>query len=992
VERHPDYTRERVKQLGDRIKTKIYSATQKADRILVSPRVDRISYDEAQKLKYRPAKLGEPFGPLWATYWFRVTATVPKEWTGRRVDFLWISWSEATLWRDAKVVQGVKWTNGERPDAIIIPRARGGETIELQVEMACNQKFGQWHQKPFTNVSPFVLDKCEIAAFDPTAWELYWDLWILQTLEAEMAKENATSDASWQGLLLAELNRFANTFDIDDRATWKKSQAILRKLYERHNATATHELSAIGHAHIDTAWLWPLAETHRKCERTFATQTRYMDEYPDFLFACSQAYQYQVIKDRNPDLYKRIKAKVKAKQFIPVGGTWIEPDCNIPSGESLVRQFLVGQTFFQDEFGVRCKEFWNPDVFGYNGQLPQIMRLAGITRFLTQKLSWNRFNKPHHHTFNWQGIDGSEVLAHFPPADTYNAEANVPELRKNAKDYKDHDRGRHSLMLFGYGDGGGGPVKRMIESIRRAKDLQGLPRTKMRTSDEFFTLLEKDVVDRPRMIGELYFEYHRGTYTTQAATKRGNRKSEILLHDVEFLSTVAAANRSKYPAEEIDALWKIVLVNQFHDILPGSSITLVYDDARRDYAEIERRGTALRDAALSALSRKGDGVTPVNTIGFARSEVAELPDGTIAYVETPSYGVGRIDDAMDHVELTKTGNTIVLENAFIRATLRPDGRLISLIDNATGRESIAAPAGLKLYEDEPTAWDAWDVDPFHLETERDVEPATKMRVTQTSPLRCEIVFDFAIGKKSKMKQTVRLNANARRLEFHCDVDWQEHHRFLKAAFPVNVRAMNATYEMQFGSVERPTHYNTMHDLARYEVPMHKWADLSEHGFGVAILSESKYGFATFGNTMRLSLLRSTKDPDQVADMGRQQFSYAIMPHAGGWREAGVVAEAYKFNVPILWTRGTAAPRSFASTMDPNLVIDTIKRAEDGDGVIVRLYECHGARGAAGIKLDLPFKQATLCNILEEPLGKAKSREDGVEIAYTPYQIVTIRLS
>ena len=365
--RHPEYTRERVKQLAERIKDKIYSATAPAEKILVSPRVDRISYAEAQDLKYKPAKLGDQFGPLWATFWFRVTLTVPEEWAGKRVDFLWISWSEATLWIDGKSVQGLNWTHGERPDATILPRAKGGETIELQVEMACNQKFGQWHEKPFKNVSPFVLDKCGIAAFDPAAWELYWDLWVLQNLESELAKENATSDASWQGELLSELNRFANEFDLDDRATWKKSQQILKRLYQHHTAARTHELSAIGHAHIDTAWLWPLAETHRKCERTFSTQTRYMDEYAEFKFACSQAYQYQVIKDRNPDLYGRIKAKVKAGQFVPVGGKWIEPDCNIPSGESLVRQFLIGQNFFAKEFGIRCKEFWNPDVFGYNG-------------------------------------------------------------------------------------------------------------------------------------------------------------------------------------------------------------------------------------------------------------------------------------------------------------------------------------------------------------------------------------------------------------------------------------------------------------------------------------------------------------------------------------------------------------------------------------------------------------------------------------------------
>jgi alpha-mannosidase len=998
VQRHPEYTRERIKQLGDRIKTRIYPQTQPVDRLLVSPRVDRIAYADAQKLKYRKAKLGDQFGPLWATFWFRITAKVPKSWAGRRIDFLWISWSEATLWQNGKVLQGLNWTHGHRPDAIIIPRAKGGEMIELQVEMACNTKFGVPHLSPdvhFKNISPFVLDQCEIAAFDPFAWELYWDYHVLQTLLDELIKEKSTSDASWQGELLSEMNRFANEFDLDDRATWKSSHAILKNLYRRHNATRVHELSAIGHAHIDTAWLWPLAETHRKCERTFSSQTRYMDEYRDYKFSCSQAYQYQVIKDRNPDLYARMKSKVKAGQFVPVGGTWIEPDCNIPSGESLCRQFLTGQAYFQKEFGKRCREFWNPDVFGYNGQLPQIMKLAGITRFLTQKLSWNHFNKPHHHTFTWQGIDGSEVLAHFPPADTYNSEANVPELRKNARDYKDHDRSQHSLMLFGYGDGGGGPLKRMIETLRRAKDLQGLPRTQMRSSDDFFTLLEKDITDRPKLIGELYFEYHRATYTSQAQTKRGNRKSELLLHDVEFLCTLAGARgfAKEYPSADIDNLWKTLLLNQFHDILPGSSITLVYDDAKQHFAQIEAEGAELRDRAIEALSSKSTEPSPINTIGFSRAEVASQPDGKLAFINVPSYGVGQVADSPDSASATESPKGFVLENAHLRATISRAGRLTSLIEKSTGRESLDGPGNaLKLYEDLPTAWDAWDVDPYHLETETDVAPATKASLKRGSSLRAEVAFEYAIGKNSSMKQTIRLDAASRRLEFHCDVDWHESHQFLKVAFPVNIRAMNATYEMQFGNVERPTHYNTPYDLARFEVPFHKWADLSEHGFGVSILSESKYGFATFDNVMRMSLLRAPKHPDEHADMGRHRFSYAIFPHAGGWREAGTVAEAARFNSPILFAPGTIAPQSFASSDDANLVIDTIKRAEDGRGIIVRLYECHGARGTAKLKLDLPMKTASFCNILEEPLGRSGAVRGGaIAIPYMPYQIITVRI-
>ena len=624
MQRHPEYTQQRLAHLADRLKQRIYSEIRPVEKLLISDRCDRIPYSAAQSLSFRPAKLGEPLGPLWATFWFRGEAAIPAEWKAERVDLLWQSQSEATLWIDGRSIQGLNRDPSNppardgRPDAILLAKARGGETVSFQVEMACNRMFGEGYMQPLDPATrSFSLERCDIGRFDPAAWQLFHDFSILQQLAAE---EHADLDKTWGGLLLAELNRFVNLFNPDDRATWQPAAEILKQLYANRNASTVHELSAIGHAHIDTAWLWPLAESERKCERTFSTQTGYMEDYPEYKFACSQAQQYAWIKQRNPDLWERIKRRVKAGQFIPVGGTWIEPDCNIPSGEALCRQFLHGQRFFRQEFGVTCREFWNPDVFGYNGQLPQICRLAGISRFLTEKLSWNRMNKPHHHTFIWEGIDGSEVFTHFPPAGTYNAVVSIAELRHNARNYKDHDRSRESLLLFGHGDGGGGPTRQMLETLRRVKDLEGVPRTTIRTPAEFFERLERDNTDRARLIGELYFEYHRGTYTSQAATKRGNRKSEILLHEIEFLATVASctdgANYS-YPADELDRLWKIVLLNQFHDILPGSSIGLVYEDAARHYARLAREGRALRDAALAAVAgSSGSSVAPVNTIGF----------------------------------------------------------------------------------------------------------------------------------------------------------------------------------------------------------------------------------------------------------------------------------------------------------------------------------------------------------------------------------------
>jgi alpha-mannosidase len=986
--RHPEYTRNRIAQVGARIRSLVHGETRPAASIAVAGPVGRIALEEAERLSYRTAELGEQFGPLFATYWFRVGATVPAEWAGDRVDLIWVSHSEATLWVDGRSVQGLNTGSpGWRPDAVLLQRAAGGEELDLRIELACNGKFGQM-ARPYSSLEPVVLDRCEIARFDREAWDLFHDFDVLRRLEAE---SQAGLDPSWAGELLAELNRVCNVWEEDDRATWDEARSILAPLLERRNGTSAHELSAIGHAHIDTAWLWPLEETYRKMVRTFSSQTAYMERYPEFRFACSQAQQYAWVKERNPDLYDRIKRQVEAGRWGPVGGTWIEPDCNLPSGESLVRQFLHGQRFFEREFGRRCREFWNPDVFGYNPQLPQIMRGAGIDRFLTQKLSWNRFNPPPYHTFTWQGLDGSQVLAHFPPADTYNATAEVAELRRSVRDYKDHDHSRRSLLVFGFGDGGGGPTPDMLETLRRARDLQGLPRTTMTTSDEFFDALAAETPQRPVVVGELYFELHRGTYTTHGAVKKGNRDGERLLHDAEFLSAVAARGRGAgYPAARLTELWQLLLLNQFHDILPGSSITEVYEDAARDHAAVAAGATELIDAALEHLGEPGSGLTPVNTIGMARSEVAEQPDGGLVWVEAGPYAIGRTGTEPAPVTLREEGDRIVLENDRLRAELTRDGRLTSLVERAGGREALAGPGNvLQVFDDRPTDFEAWDVDPFHMETVRDCPAAESCTTLSTGPLRAEVAFELPVGRASRMRQVVRLEAGSGRLQFRCEVDWHERHTMLKVLFPVAVHAVNATYQMQFGHTERPTHYSTSHDLARFEVPGHRFADLSEHGFGVALLTDCKYGYSTFGGDMRISLLRSTSSPDPQADVGRHSFAYAVMPHAGGWREAGVVGEAVRFESPLRWAPGSGQPSSFFEVDDPNLVLDTVKRAEDSGALVLRLYEAHGGRGTARLRIGLPFGGVRRCNLLEDPESPLSVIDGLVELDYRPHEVISL---
>ncbi len=993
--RHPAYTRERLAQTAERLMALTYADRRAPDRLEVSPRTGRIPHAEAQELAYRPAAVGERFGPLWATYWFRIGASVPAAWAGSRVDLLWRTGTESTLWAGGRPRQGLSTGEGyDRPDAVLLDPACGGERVEVQVELACNGHFGAPYGRPAA-AEPAHLEQCEIARFDAEAWELAHDFRVLQELEADAANG---LDPAWAGELAAQLNAFCNVWAEHDRASWPRARALLTALLGRRNASRAHELGAIGHGHLDTAWLWPLAETWRKVQRTFTAQLELMRRYPEHRFAVSSAQHYAWVKERDPELFAQIRAAVDRGQWVPVGGTWIEPDCNLPAGESLVRQLLHGQRFFERELGRRCTELWNPDVFGYTNQLPQLMRGAGITRFLTQKLSWNRFTSPGSHSFRWEGLDGSRVLTHFPPADTYNASVAVAELRRGAAAYKDHDRSGHSLLVFGHGDGGGGPTAPMLETLRRTGDLQGVPRTRLTTSEEFFGKLEAEAEDLPVVVGELYFEYHRGTYTSQAQTKRGNRRAEAALHDAEFLAAAAArARAASYPAAELERLWRALLLNQFHDILPGSSIGEVYAESGRQLAEVAAGASALAARSAAALVPPGAGVVPLNTIGAARAEVAPAPapapgseDRGLVWAEAPAYGWGAVGEAPDAVTVREEDGGFVLENGRLTARMAADGSLSSLVLRASGREALARPGNvLELYDDRPVEFDAWDIDPFHLETRRLAPAAHEAQVVRADPLRAEVRFARALSPASTLTQTVRLDAGAGRLEVHTEVDWHERHTLLKVAFPLAVRAARASYEVAFGHAERPTHGSTAADAAQYEVPAHRWADLSEHGFGVALLNDGKYGHSAHGDVLRLTLLRAPTHPDPEADQGLHRFTYAVAPHAGGWREAGIVAEAARLNHPLRWTAGTGAGRSFAAVDDPALVLDTIKRAEDSERIVLRLYEAHGGRGTARVTLDPPPEAARRANLLEDP-GPPLTVEDGaVAVPYLPHEIITI---
>jgi alpha-mannosidase len=967
---HRGYARDRIARAVERTRARVHAERVAIDGLGIAGPVGRIGHDEAMRLAYRPAVPGERLGPLFATYWLRGTAVVPEGWAGSRADLLLDTGGEATLWLDGVPVQGLN--SGPRmlrTSAVLVAAAAGGERVPFALELACNDLFG-FGEAGQGAAAGFALRRCELARCDADAWAEWHDLDVLAALERDPGV-----DPAWAGLLLAELHAFTLDGDRD---------RLARLL--AHPAGGLHRMTAIGHAHLDTAWLWPLEETWRKLVRTTTSQLRLMDGYPEHRFAHSQAQHYAWLAERAPALFTQVREAIARGQWIPVGAMWVEPDCNLPSGESLARQLLYGQRFFEQELGRRCTELWLPDVFGYAAQLPQLMRLAGLDRFLTQKLSWNRFTSPESHTFIWQGLDGSEVLTHFPPADTYNAEATVPELRAAAAAYKDHPRSRRSLLVFGHGDGGGGPTAEMLERLRRVGDLAGMPPVEIAAPEVFFDELAAEAQDLRTVVGELYFEYHRGTYTSQAAVKRGNRRGERALHDAELLDALLGDGTGR---AELDRLWRVLLLNQFHDILPGSSITEVYERARADLAGVVAGADAV---AARVLGPPGD--VPVAVGGPARREVVTRPDGRLALAELPAVGAGRLVEPEEAVTATRTQDGgVVLENAHLRAVVGADGALHSLVHRATGREALAAPGNvLELYEDDPVAWDAWDVDPAHLEQLLERPAAAGIAELRTDPLRAEAVFELAVGERSRLRQAVRLDAGARRLEVHAEVDWQEDHRLLKVAFPFAVHADEATYEVAFGAVRRPTHFSTDRDLARYEVPGHRWADLGEHGFGAALLTDSTYGYSARGGTLRLSLLRAPRLPDPQADRGRHAFAYAVLPHAGSWQDAGVVGEAAAFNARVRWA-DAPPPGAWAAVEGADgLMLDSVKRAEDGKGLVLRLYEAHGGRGTARLRLARPVAAAARATLLEEPLEALEVRDGAVVVAFRPWEIVTVRLS
>jgi alpha-mannosidase len=1016
---------------------------------------------DALAATYTPFAVGSMFGRPWGTTWFRMHGTVPAEWAGRRVEAainLGFSnspgfQSEGLLWAERDGTWGpVRGLHPFNHDVAVADPAAGGEAVSYLVEAASNPMLVAHRPDPSSDILTagsgpiYPLSKAELVVVDVDVFELREDIRCLSELMGQLHLDDPRRHD-----ILRALERMLDALVLDDiGGSASGARAELAEVLSRPANASAHQLSAIGHAHIDSAWLWPLRETKRKCARTFSNVLALMDDYPELKFGCSQAAQYEWMKDGYPTVFAGIKERVADGRWLPTGGMWVEPDVNLPGGESLVRQFTHGQRFFQEHFGVRSTEVWIPDVFGYTASLPQLMRLAGIDRFLTQKMSWNKTNTFPHHTFWWEGIDGSSVFTHFPPIDSYNALFSPMQLMHAVRNFNDKGRATRSLMPFGFGDGGGGPNRQMMQQFRRVRDLEGMPRIEIESCEDFFDKAMAEYPDAPRWVGELYFETHRGTYTSQAKTKAGNRRCELLLREAELWCVAAYGTSADggYPTAQLDRIWKTVLLLQFHDILPGSSIAWVHREAEETYARLVAELEAIIAAALDALPLAGAagsggsvGLAVANAASHARDEVAfadaslldgvdrsalhqqPLADGSVALrVFAKGMAIGGPAPAAggDRVSVTHTtsegARPIVMTSDRLVVTIDEAGLVTSCVATGTSRDAIVPGERgnlLQLHPDFPTEYDAWDLDESYRHQVTDIDSVEAVEIVDEGPLvgRVRVRRSF---RSSTVVQTYELRAGSPRLDIHTEIDWHERDHVLKAAFPLDLHTEHLTREIQFGHLATAIHTNTSWDAARFEVCAHRWVDAAEFGFGVALLNDAKYGHDATrtrtaddrpSTTLRLTLLKGAQYPDPHADEGTHSFTYALMPHAGDFREAGVIEEGYALNLPlrVVRTSGGARPAvaaapAVASSSLPGVVIAAVKPADDGGGdLIVRVYEAWGMRTPLDLRLAFEPAAVAVVDLLEDenpkipavPLEVMGSR---VLAELRPFQVVTLRIS
>jgi alpha-mannosidase len=987
---------------------------------------DQLTPAQASQRALQSFPSGTAWGAKWEYGWFHTSFKLPPEAAGKRIAL-----------RPDVGGEGVVFVNQHTAGA----RDREHKEITLAMQATAGAEFDVWVESyaghglapegggpvshgtesvPEPGPTQVIVGGSSLGIWHEDVYQLWIDVKTLYEIRNGMDENSLRVSEIDEGLRKFTL---LVDFEIPPEQmldTVRQARQLLKPLMECTNGSSAPLLYTFGHAHLDVAWLWPLAETERKIGRTTSSQLALMKEYPEYRYLQSQPHLLCMLRQRYPDLYEQVKAASNNGQYITEGGMWVEADTNLAGGESLIRQFMYGKRFFKEEFGTDSELLWLPDVFGYSGALPQIMSGCGIKYFATSKIFWtyNGGDPFPYNLFTWEGIDGSTVLAHI--FNDYGSETRPEALNRRWNERVQKDGLSSLIVAFGHGDGGGGPTRDHLEFLRRAKNLEGVPRTLMASPIDFFKDAEVKGIPSARYVGELYFQAHRGTYTSQARTKKNTRKVEFALREAEFWGAAAASlGKFQFPGQLMLDNWQTVLLLQFHDILPGSSIRRVYQEAEAMHGGVIRSAQAIAEAARQSIGGQTNGLTIFNSLSWERKALVELPAGcgaiadssgkalltqtedgkTLSEVTVPSCGWttvypkpagAQVDPDLSAKALHASVNR--LENEFLRLELNASGEITSIFDKEGNREIAAGPCNsFKLYKDVPGWFDAWDIDSMYEDCPLEIDPKATLELVAEGPLVAVLRLTRKINS-STLQQEISLRRGSRMVEFDTRVDWQESHKLLKVAFPVNLHANEALHEIQFGHISRPNHRSRPFDANRFEVSNHKWSALVEATHGFAILNDCKYGLNVLDNSINLTLLKSALSPDMTADKGQQTFKYAIYAWNGSMADSDLLENAYALNCPVTVQAGDAREQSLFKVDQPNIVIETVKLAEDGSGdVIMRLYE--SLRAATQVKLStaLPLLSIQQTDMLENAIQELAVGEGFVQLSFRPFEVKTLRL-
>lgn len=1011
---------------------------------------------------WKECSIDEPWTALDSHRWYRTEVEIPEEMNGKRAEFA-VTTGREGQW-DATNPQMLCYVNGKIIQGVDVNH----RTVLLDREAAAGSRYEIALLAYSGSVPGDLIVHTDLTAVDEAVGKMYYDM-LIPVQTARLLKQ---SDEDSYRRILSKLGPAADLLDLRKPysgrfyESLREAEEVLKQAFYTEVREDAPAVYAVGHTHIDIAWLWTVAQTREKAVRSFSTVLELMDRYPEYRFMSSQPILYQFVKEKEPELYERIRERIKEGRWEADGAMWLEADCNLPSGESLVRQIIRGEEFFQKEFGISSKCLWLPDVFGYSAAIPQILKKCGIPYFMTTKIAWNQFNQLPNDTFLWKGIDGSSIFVFMPTTcdydkmqglnisfsdrrntTTYTGIVNPNMTLGTYKRFQNRDLTEDTLMLFGFGDGGGGPTEEMLESAERLKyGLPGIPRIELSGERDFFDRTCEEIAGRPDMPvwnGELYFEYHRGTLTSMGANKRYNRKSEILYESLETIGSMAYLHNLEYPGQVIEKGWDTILLNQFHDIIPGSAIGPVYEESGREYEDVLEAGTQEMkrlSGETGARFLKGVRWNPktekpllvMNSMGYVRNDVVEVrglenclfsgirdgngkhyeiqytgEDSLIFFAEgIPSMGYELFFLIYGELETEKKSESVwngEFENEWYLARFNDRMEVTALIEKKSGcnlmKEGLCGNT-LCTYEDRPMNWDNWDLDIYYRKKPYEADFTSAPEVTEWGPVRITVRVEHHF-LDSVVEQEIRLYHKLPRIDFVSHADWREHHVLLRTLFPTGLNTVKASYEIQFGNVERETTANHSWDTAKFEVCGHKWCDLSEQGVGLSLLNDCKYGHSVREGEMGLTLIKAGTYPNENADMGHHEFTYSLYPHEGRWQEARTVEMAYDLNVPLegqVLEAGQSADDglspgtwSMVSIDEENCFIEMMKLAEDGDGLILRIYENRNKRTGMHVRLGFFVESVTECDLLERPLKKIQAEKTEFYDFMKPYEIKTYRL-